>query len=152
MYAPLRHQAGDHVMDQGHESHTVRGRVCKVDVAEPRTWGFELFVLLRPQRWGGRRHCLGAIEQFLTAALFCSCELQVSAVCLMSSIWATSDAIIRRSSWMRTLALWMWSSSVRRCRGTRSSSVRYNCSSGFKRFYPFVNASLTHAVNITVLC
>jgi len=38
---------------------------------------------------------------------------------------------------MRALTRWMWWSSARRCRGPRSSSVRYDFSSGFKRFYPF---------------
>jgi hypothetical protein len=70
----------------------------------------------------------------------------------MPNSWPTSGSIIRRSSWMRALALWVWSSSARRRRGPRSSSVRYTYSSGFKRFYPFINFSLTHAVNTTVLC
>jgi hypothetical protein len=36
----------------------VRIMDCKVDVAEPRTWGLEMSLLLWPQR--GDEHCRGA--------------------------------------------------------------------------------------------
>ena len=76
-----------------------------MDVAEPRTSGFELSVLLR-SRHGGE-HSRGAREQFLKVVLFFSCELQVS-IRLMSSTSETSDTVIHRSSRMRALARSMW--------------------------------------------
>ena len=67
--------------------------------------------------------------------------LQVS-VCLMSGISATSDTVIRRSSWMRASSALDVVLNARCWRAPRSSYVRHTCSSGLKCFYPFINVTL----------
>jgi hypothetical protein len=113
-------------------------------VAERRTWGFELFVLLQQQN-GGK-----ALSWCKRTVFDSSCELQVS-IWPMSSISATSDPFIRRSSRMIALAYWMWSW-VGDVDGRPDRASSDTFSSGYQRFYPSLNFSLTHTINTTLLC
>jgi len=113
-------------------------------VAERRTWGFELSVLLQQQN-GGK-----TLSWCKRTVFDSSCELQVS-IWPMSSISATSDPFIRRSSQMIALAYWMWSW-VGDVDGRPDRASSDTSSSGYQRFYPSLNFSLTHTINTILLC
>lgn len=121
----------------------MQGLDCKVDVAEPLTWSYELSVSLWPQY--GDKHHHGEREQFLTAVLafVANCRFQLVR-CLTSQQLQTqfSISLLEREHCMHDVVKSVWTS-----RAPQLSFIRNTCSSVFKHSYPFTNLSLTHTVN-----
>jgi len=104
-------------------------------------WRFWIFFITADT--AGGKHCCGARTQFLTAILFCCCELQAS-VCLLCSILPTSHTVMHLSSHMRLLAfsVWLWVHSVdRRPASALSNTLVLLDLNVSTHSYPFINFS-----------
>ena len=141
-------QTGDNIMPlqvgQRHDSRTVRVTDCKVNVAELWTWGLRTVSIVAAAAWL-RALSLCKTTVFYSSAFLC-CKLQGS-FCLMSGISATSDTGHCLSSRMITrcgVECLTSTGAPIELRLSLSLSLypsthTHNCSSGFKRCYPFTN-------------
>jgi len=118
------------------ESRMVWGPNCKVHVAEPPTWGFELSVVVVTAQWVART--------MMQRNSFDSSLLQLWNEGFHLYVW-------HRSNFTHTVILSSCMGAVsthdvlsaRQWQALWSNFVAHTCSSGFKSFYPFINVPLT---------